>query len=157
MSTCKLDTLSPGIIKSTETDPNKSTIEGLKQTFQAGVEAEISICPKTSEGQISNKQHEDHVEVEVEPSDQLASLIIYEGNDEAGRNFQVKFGFKLPAVYHISAKINGDSLSQSPFTVEVQERKLENDGELHLQNGTLQMPAAWYCSEQQRINRHSRL
>ena len=67
VSTCKLDTLSLGIIKSTETDPNKSTIEGLKQTFQAGVEAEISICPKTSEGQISNKQHEDHVEVQVEP------------------------------------------------------------------------------------------
>ena len=56
VSTCKLDTLSLGIIKSTETDPKKSTIEGLKQTFQAGVEAEISICPKTSEGQISNKQ-----------------------------------------------------------------------------------------------------
>ena len=59
VSTCKPDTLSLGIIKSTETDPNKSTIEGLKQTFQAGVEAEISICPKTSEGQISNKQRED--------------------------------------------------------------------------------------------------
>ena len=87
VSTCKLDTLSLGIIKSTETDPNKSTIEGLKQTFQAGVEAEISICPKTSEGQISNKQHEDHVEVQVEPADQLASLIINEGNDEAGGNF----------------------------------------------------------------------
>ena len=75
VSTCKLDTLSLGIIKSTETDPNKSTIEGLKQTFQAGVEAEISICPKTSEGQVSNKQHEDHIEVQVEPADQLASLI----------------------------------------------------------------------------------
>ena len=70
VSTCKLDTLSLGIIKSTETDPNKSTIEGLKQTFQAGVESEISICPKTSEGQISNKQHEDHVEVQVELADQ---------------------------------------------------------------------------------------
>ena len=75
VSTCKLDTWSLGIIKSTETDPNKSTIEGLKQTFQAGVEAEISICPKTSEGQVSNKQHEDHIEVQVEPADQLASLI----------------------------------------------------------------------------------
>ena len=141
VSSFELDTLSLGIIKSTETDPNKSTIEGLKQTFQAGVEAEISICPKTSEGQISNRQHEDHVEVQVEPSDQLASLIIYEGNDEAGRNFQVKFVPKLPGVYHISAKINGESLSQSPFTVKVQERKLENDSELHLQNGTLEKPA----------------
>ncbi|CAH3187828.1 unnamed protein product, partial [Porites evermanni] len=96
VSTCKLDTLSLGIIKSTETDPKKSTIEGLKQTFQAGVEAEISICPKTSEGQISNKQYDDDVEVQVEPADQLASLIINEGNDEAGGNFQVKFVPKLP-------------------------------------------------------------
>ena len=141
VSTCKLDTLSLGIIKSTETDPNKSTIEGLKQTFQAGVEAEISICQKTSEEQISNKQHEDHVEVQVEPSDQLASLIINEGNDEAGGNFQVRFVPKLPGVYHISAKINGESLAGSPFTIEVQQRKLEVDGELHLQNETLKKPA----------------
>ena len=140
VSTCKLETLSLGIIKSTETDPNKSTIEGLKQTFQAGVEAEISVCPKTSEGQISNKQHGDHVEVQVEHADQLASLIINEGNDEAGGNFQVKFVPKLPGFYHISAKINGGSLSQSPFTIEVQERKLEVDDELHLQNQTLQKP-----------------
>ena len=137
VSTCKLDALSLGIIKSTETDPNKLTIEGLKQTFQAGVEAEISICPKTSEGQISNKQREDHVEVQVEPSDQLASLNI---NEKAGGNYQVKFVPKLPGTYHISAKINGDSLAESPFIIEVQKRKLEVDGELHLQNGTLQKP-----------------
>ena len=139
VSTCKLDTLSLGIIKSTETDPNKSTIEGLKQTFQAGVEAEISICPKTSEGQISNKQHEDHIEVQVEPADQLASLII---NEKAGGNYQVKFVPKLPGVYHISVMINGDSLAESPFIIEVQERKLEVDGELHLQNETLQNPVS---------------
>ena len=137
VSTCKLDTLSLGIIKSTETDPNKSTIEGLKQTFQAGFEAEISICPKTSEGQVSNKQHEDHIEVQVEPADQLASLII---SEKAGGNYQVKFVPKLLGVYHISVKINGDSLSQGPFTIEVQERKLEVDDKLHLQNETLQKP-----------------
>ena len=137
VSTCKLDTLSLGIIKSTETVLNKSTIEGLKQTFQAGVEAEISICPKTSEGQISNKQHEDHVEVQVEPADQLASLNI---SEKAGGNYQVKFVPKLPGTYHISAKINGDSLAESPFIIEVQKRKLEVDGELHLPNGTLQKP-----------------
>ena len=139
VSTCKLDTLSLGIIKSTETDPNKSTIDGLKQTFQAGVEADISICPKTSEGQISNKQYEDHVEVQVEPSDQLASLIIYEGKDEAGGKIQVKFVPKLPGVYHISAKINGENLAQSPFNIEVQERKLELVGSL--QSDTMIKPA----------------
>ena len=139
VSTCKLDTLRLGIIKSTETDPKKTTIEGLKQTFQAGVEAEISICPKTSEGQISNKQYDDDVEVQVEPSDQLASLIINEGNDEAGGNFQVKFVPKLPGIYHISAKINGDNLAQSPSNIEVQERKLEVVGEL--QSDTMIKPA----------------
>ena len=127
--------MSLGIIKSTDTDPNKSTIEGLKQTFQAGVEAGISICPKTNEGQISNKQHEGHVEVQVEPSDQLSSLII---NEEADGNFRVKFVPKLPGVYHISAKINGDNLAQSPFAIEAQVRKLKIGGELHLsQNTTL--------------------
>ena len=62
-------------------------------------------------------------------------------NEEADGNFQVKFAPKLPGVYHISAKINGDNLADSPFTIEVQKRKLEADGELHLQNETLQMPA----------------
>ena len=138
VSTCKLDTLSLGIIKSTETVLNKSTIEGLKQTFQAGVEAEISICLETSEGQISNKQYEDHVEVQVEPSDQLASLNI---NEKAGGNYQVKFVPKLPGTYHISAKINGNSLAKSPFIIEVQKRKLEVDGELHLHNETLEKSA----------------
>ena len=52
----------------------------------------------------------------------------------------MKFVPKLPGVYHISVKINGDSLSQGPFTIEVQERKLEVDDELHLQNETLQKP-----------------
>ena len=145
VSTCKLDTLSLGIIKSTETDPKKSTIEGLKQTFQAGVEAEISICPKTSEGQVNNKEHKDpHIEVQVEPSDQLSSLNI---NEKAGGNYQVKFVPKLPGTYHISAKLNGDSLAESPFIIEVQKRKLEVDGELHLQNETLRKPAGIAVSD----------
>ena len=136
VSGCKLDTLRLGIIKLTETDPNKSTVEGLKQTFQAGVEAEISICPKTSEGQISNKQYEDHVEVQVEPSGQLATTGI---NDDVFGNFPVKFVPKLPGVYQISIKINGDNLAQSPSNIEVQERKLELVG--GLQSDTMIKPA----------------
>ena len=135
---CAQDTLSLGFIMYGKTDGKSSTIEGMKQIFQAGVEAEISICPKTREGEISNLQHKDHVEVKVEPSDQLASLTI---NEKAGGNFQVKFVPILPGVYHISAMINGDSLDESPFIIEVQKRKLEVDGELHLQNETLQKPA----------------
>ena len=133
------DTLSLGFIMyHGKTDAKSSTIEGMKQTFQAGEEAEISICPKTRDGLISNLQHEDHVEIKVEPSDKLASLII---NEEKDGNFQIKFVPKLPGVYHISAKINGEGLARSPFTVKVQERKLKVDGELHLQDETLKTPA----------------
>ena len=51
---CAQDTLSLGFIMYGKTDGKSSTIEGMKQIFQAGVEAEISICPKTREGEISN-------------------------------------------------------------------------------------------------------
>ena len=76
------------------------------------------ICPKTPEGQISNRQHEDHVEVQVQPADQLASLNI---NEEAGGNVKVKFVPKLPGVYNILAKINGKNVGKSPFNIEVEE------------------------------------
>jgi len=135
---CALDTLSLGFIMYGKTDAKSSTIEGMKQIFQAGVEAEISICPKTREGQISNLQHKDHVEVKVEPSDQLASLTI---DEKAGGNFQVKFVPKLPGVYHISAMINGGSLDESPFIIEVQKRKLEVEGKIKIKKKTLQKPA----------------
>ena len=147
VSTFDPDSLSLGFIVYGNTDPKRSTIEGLKQTFQARVEATISIRPKTREGQISNRQHEDHVEVQVEPADQLASWTI---NKKADGNFQVKFVPKLPGAYQISANINGDSLAQSPFTVVVDKRKLEVDGEFQLtQNETLRKPAgiAVNCNE----------
>ena len=56
---CPQDTLSLGFLMyHGKTDAKSSTIEGMKQFFQAGEEAEISICPKTRDGQISNLQHE---------------------------------------------------------------------------------------------------
>ena len=136
ISTCTPENLSLGLIN--ETDPSRSTVEGLSQNFQAGVEAEILICLKTHEGQISNKQHADQVKVVVEPADQVASLMI---NEESGGNFQVKFVSKVPGVYHITAKINGETLAKSPFTIQVKERRLEIVGELDLQNEALEGPA----------------
>ena len=137
VSTIEPGNLSLGFIKSSETDPNGSTFEGLQQNFQAGVEAEITICPRTPEGQISNRQHEDHVEVQVQPADQLASLNI---SEEAGGNVKVKFVPKLPGVYNILAKINGKNVGKSPFNIEVEERKLKHVGEVDLQNLTIKGP-----------------
>ena len=71
-------------------------------------------------------------------------------NEKADGNCQVKFVPKLPGAYQISANINGDSLAQSPFTVVVEKRKLEVDGEFPLtQNETLRKPAgiAVNCNE----------
>ena len=138
VSTCTPEKSSLGIVKTSETDPIRSTVERLSQSFQAGVEAEISICPKTDKGQISNKEHADQVEVLVEPADQVASLLI---SEESGGNFQVKFVPKVPGRYHITAKINGETLAKSPFTIQVKERRLEIVGELELQNEALERPS----------------
>ena len=138
VSTCTPENSSLGIIKTNETDPSRSTVEGLSQNFQAGVETEILICPKTHEGQISKQQHADQVEVVVEPADQVASWMI---NEESGGNFQVKFVPKIPGPYHITAKINDVTLAKSPFTITVKERRLEIVGELELKNEALEGPA----------------
>ena len=50
VSTCEPESLSLGLTKFSETDVQGSTMEGLDQNFQAGVEAELLICPKISEG-----------------------------------------------------------------------------------------------------------
>ena len=67
-STCKPQSLNLGFIKNGEADPKRSTVEGLSQNFQAGVEAKIFICPKTHEGEI-NKQYVDQVEALIEHVD----------------------------------------------------------------------------------------
>jgi len=130
VSTCEPQSFSLGFTRNSETDPKRSTVEGLSQNFQAGVEAKIFICPKTYEGEII-KQHVDQVEVLIEPDDQVASLMI---NEEFSGNLQVKFVPKVPGAYNITAKINGEKLSNSPFKIQVEERQLELVGDLDLQN-----------------------
>jgi len=121
-STCKPQSLNLGFIKNGETDPKRSTVEGLSQNFQAGVEAKIFICPKTHEGEINNL-HVDQVEVLIEPVDQVASLMINE--EFSGNQLQVKFVPKFPGTYNITAKINGEKLAKSPFKIQVKEQQLE--------------------------------
>ena len=110
-------------------DAKRSTLEGLKQTFQAGVEAEFTLCPKTSEGEISYQADlKDQVAVLIKPED-ATNVIVSEKKDG---NLQLKFIPTVPGDYSIEVKINGDKLPNCPFTVQVKERELVVVGELNL-------------------------
>ena len=116
-------------------DASRSTIEGLKQTFQAGVEAlfyEFTLCLKTSEGggMINQADLKDQVEVLIEPAKDVTKVIVSEKEDG---NVQLKFTPKVPDAYSIEVKINGDKLPNCPsFTVHVKERELVVVGEMDL-------------------------
>ena len=65
VSTCEPESLCLGFTNFRGTDVPGSTVEGLDQNFQAGVEAELLFCPKTSEGEFRNTQHTDRVEIHL--------------------------------------------------------------------------------------------
>jgi len=103
-------------------DAKRSTLEGLKQTLQAGVEAEFTLCLKTSEGKMSNQADlKDQVEVLIEPAQDVTNVIVREMGDG---NLQLKFTPKVRGAYSIEVKINGEKLPTSPFTVQVKQREL---------------------------------
>ena len=108
----------------------KSNIEGLDQTFQAGVEAELTLCPKTSEGEISYQPDlKDHVELLIKPAKDTSNVTVQEKGDG---NLRLKFTPKVPGAYSVEVKINGEKLSTSPFPLAVKERQLVVVGELDL-------------------------
>ncbi|XP_078346146.1 E3 ubiquitin-protein ligase TRIM45-like [Oculina patagonica] len=137
VSTIAPESLSLGFMATSETDVHRSTVEGLTENFQAGLEAEFLVCPKISEELKSEAQRKFHVEVLVEPAEKVESLIVCEKEDG---NFQVKFIPKVPGTYNITVKINGDKLANSPFTVQVKERRLDVVGELDLKGEIPQEP-----------------
>ena len=111
-------------------DASWSTLEGLDQTFQAGLEAKFILSPKTPDGEISNQPDlKQQIEVLIQPA--IDVMQITQKNTENGR-FEVKFIPKVPGAYSIEVKINGDTLANSPFTVVVKERELTVIGELDL-------------------------
>ncbi|XP_022777642.1 E3 ubiquitin-protein ligase TRIM71-like, partial [Stylophora pistillata] len=132
-----------GFIQFTEVPANaaKSTLEGLDQSFQAGVQAEFTLCPKTSGGEISYQADlKDHVELLIEPANDVTNVIVQEKEDG---NIRLKFTPKVPGVYSAEMKINGEKLVPSPFTFPVKERELVVVGELDLkfnQGQALQEP-----------------
>ena len=137
VSTCEPESLSLGFTKFSETDVQGSTVEGLDQNFQAGVEAKLLICPKTSEGEIRNTQHTDRVEIHIDPADQVRSLVTSEKED---RCFQAKFVVKVPGTYKIEVKVNGQRLVKSPFIIVVKAREFNIVGKLDLHGEMLSCP-----------------
>ena len=123
-------------------DANRSTLEGLKQTLQAGVEAVFTLCPKSSDGEIINQPDlESQVEVLFEPAEDATNVIVKEEEDG---DLLLKFTPKVPGDYSIVVKINGDKLSTCPFTVHVKERELVVVGKLNLKFFPGDMPQKLY-------------
>ena len=97
-----------------------STLEGLDQTFQAGLEAKFILSSKTPHGEISNQPDlKQQIEVLIQPAQDVTQVTVC--ITENGK-FEVKFIPKVP----------GDTLANSPFTVVVKERELIVVGELDL-------------------------
>ena len=111
-------------------DASRSTLEGLDQTLQAGLEAKFILSPKTPDGEISNQPDlKQQIELLIQPDKDVTQVTVC--NTDNGR-FEVKFIPKVPGAYSIEMKINGDTLANSPFTVAVKERELTVVGELDL-------------------------
>ena len=108
----------------------ESIVKGLDQTFQAGVEAEFTLCPHTTEGEINNLADlNDQVELLIKPIKDATNVTVHEKGDG---NLTVKFTPKVPGAYSVEVKINGEKLPTCPFTLPVKERQLVVIGELDL-------------------------
>ena len=114
----------------TGADASQCTLEGLDQTLQAGVEAELILCPRTPEGEISHQPDlKNQIEVLIEPTKNVTDVNV---SEKENGEFKVNFTPKVPGAYSIEVKINGDKLPTFPFTMQVKERDLVVVGELDL-------------------------
>ncbi len=122
-----------GDITAEGADASQCTLEGLDQTLQAGVEAELILCPRTPEGDISKLPDlKNQIEVLIEPIKDITCTDVNVRETESGE-FKVKFTPTVPGAYSIEVKINGDKLPTCPFTMQVKERELVVVGEIDLQ------------------------
>ena len=107
-----------------------STVEGLDQIFQAGVEVEFTLCPKTAEGEIFNQADlKEQVVLLIKPTKDVTNVCVEEKGDG---NLKLKFTPIVPGPYSVEVKINGEKLPTCPFTLPVKERELVIVGELDL-------------------------
>ena len=130
-----------GDITTEGADASQCNLEELDQTLQAGVGAELMLCPTTPEGEISHQPNlKNQIEVLIEPTNDVTNVTV----SESGSNgeFKVNFTPKVPGDYSIKVKINGVKHPTCPFTMQVKERELVVVGELDLklfQGDQLQM------------------
>ena len=74
----------------------------------------------------------------MKPAEQVGSMTTLSEREDG--KFLVKFTPKVPGTHNIKVTINGGNLHQSPFTVQVKERRLAIVGELDLKREILQNP-----------------
>ena len=96
---------------------------------QAGVAAELILCPRTPEGEISNLHDlKNQIEVLIEPRKDVPNVIV---SEKGNGKFKVNFTPKVPGAYNIEVKIKDDKLPNCPFITQVKERELVVVGELN--------------------------
>nr|XP_058969009.1 E3 ubiquitin-protein ligase TRIM71-like [Pocillopora verrucosa] len=138
-STNALDNLNLGSVETNEIDVRLSSMEALTENLQAGVEAELLICPKRkSEEELTSKcQREFDVRVLIEPAEDVTSLRTFKNEND---DIHVKFIPKVPGTFNITVMINGDKLVTSPLRVQVKERRIDVMGELVLKGEIPERP-----------------
>ena len=106
-------------------------VVGLTKDFQAGVESEFEVHT-----QILGEQMRE-VKVLVEPADKVGNLSTYEKHDG---DYKVKLTPKVPGIFNIIIKVNGEEFAGSPYIVQVKQRLIQVVGELKLKGETLGQP-----------------
>ena len=129
-STNELDNVNLGSVITNETDVRLSSMEALTENLQAGLEAELLICPRRESEELTSKcQRELDGKVLIEPAEHVASLRTFRKEND---DIHVKFVPKIPGTYNMTVEINGDKVVTSPFRVQVKERRIDVVGELVL-------------------------
>ena len=128
--TVSVEDFGVGDIATETADASQCTLEGLGQTLQAGVQAELILCPRTPRGEISNQPDlKNQIEMLIEPTKDVTDVNV---SEKENGEFKLNFTPKVPGAYSIEVKINGDKLPTCPFTTQVKERELVVVGELDL-------------------------
>ena len=120
----------------------KFILQGPDETCRAGVEAKLTLCPRTSGGEMSDYSDlRDQVELLITPAKDVANVTV---DEQYNGNVVLKFTPKVPGAYNIEVKINGDKLPTCPMTVQVKERELVVVGELKLKFSPGDKPVSFY-------------